>query len=218
MRARLLALATLSTAALAAPAALAGAPTPQVTDPAGDANFVDQGVGGPGVSAPFGSQSYGDVVSVLWASTKKAFTVTATLSGPPTPASGTTLVYRMLGQVADDASLYLGPVYYTTKSSDPAQPQSALRDNLDSEGATRLTPIDLPKISGSTITWTIPFTKLPKEFKKGKTITNLYFEVREIEDFHGQKVPDGVPSYGGATGLGVGVVDRGSSTSSFKVG
>src|SRR5438552_828890 len=111
MRARLLVLVALSAAALAAPAALAGAPAPQVTDPAGDANFVDQGVGGPSVSAPFGSQSYGDVVSVLWSSGKKAFTVTATLSGPPTPSSGTTLVYRMLGEVSGDSTLFLGPVY-----------------------------------------------------------------------------------------------------------
>lgn len=228
MRLRSLALVASAATVLLAPHALAAAPTPQVTDPSGDANFVNaQGepVPSPGMSAPFGSQAYGDVTAVLWQpyqvkqGRKKVFggfTVMTTLGAPPAPPAGTTLVYRMLGQANGDASLFLGPVFYTTKSSDPAQPQSALRDNLD--GATRLTPLALPKIAGSTLTWTVPVSALPKSFKVGSTLSNLYFEVRELEDFHGATVPAPVPVYGGASGLAVGVVDAGSSTSSFKVG
>jgi hypothetical protein len=49
-------------------------------------------------------------------------------------------------------------------------------------------------------------------------LSNLYFEVREIQDFHGQKVPDAVPALGGASGLATGVVDDGKSTGSFGLG
>ncbi len=145
------------------------------------------------------------------------FTVTTVLSAAPTPPAGTSLVFRMLGQVGGDAAKFLGPVFYTAKPSDPAQPQSALRDNLS--GATRLTPIDLPKIDGATMTWTVPASALPKEFAVGGTLTNLYFEVREIEDFHGQKTPDQTPQgLGGASGLATGTVDDGKTTASFVVG
>ncbi len=221
MRMRSALLAGTAALALAAPAAFAADAAPQVTDPSGDANFSANGpVTG---SAPVGNQDYADVTSVLWAPVKKngkttAFTVKATLTGAPTPPAGTALVYRMLGQVAGDSTLFLGPVYYTTASSDPAQPQSALRDNLGADKTTRLTKIDLPKIEGSTITWTVPVSAVPKEFKLGTSITNLYFEVREIEDFRGQSIPSAVPVYGGATGLGVGLVDNGQSEASFQVG
>jgi hypothetical protein len=226
MRLRSLVLVASAAAALAAPSAVASQPAPQVTDPAGDATFVNgQGfVNGPTASGPT-NQAYADVTAVLWRpytvkqgtrSVFGGFTVTTTLSAPPTAPAGTALVYRMLGQVDGDSTLFLGPVYYTSKSSDPNQPQSALRDDL--EGATRLTPLALPTITGNTMTWTVPASALPKEFKVGKKLTNLYFEVREIEDFHGVVVPSGVPSYGGATGLGLGIVDNGTSTSSFTVG
>lgn len=226
MRIRSAVLVAITASALATPLAFAGtsAPTPQVTDAAGDANFVnDQGQGNTGDNAtPVGNQTYADVLAVTWApdvvkgKRPTGFTVTTLLSAPPTPPSGTAVVYRMLGQVNGDAKLYMGPVYYTSAGSDPSQPQAALRDNLS--GVTRLTKIDLPKIDGSTITWTIPFTALPKEFKIGSALANLYFEVKEIEDFHGQSIPSGVPSFGGAYGLGTGLIDNGSSTNSFKIG
>lgn len=221
MRTRLVVLAGLSAVTLAAPLALA-APGPQVTDPAGDANFT--GNAPQSAALPVGNQAYADVLSVNWVPTtakvkKKTvvtgFTVTTVLSAPPIPPAGTSLVFRMLGQVGD-AAKFLGPVFYTAKPSDAAQPQSALRDNLS--GVTRLTEIPMPKIDGSSITWTVPASAFPKELARPTTLTNLYFEVRELQDFRGQKVPDGVPSVGGASGLAVGIVDNGKSESSFIVG
>lgn len=219
-----LVLAPLAALALAAPMALAAPPAPQVTDPAGDATFTATAQSGaPGI--PGANQAYADVLSVTWERTtttvkKKAvfsgFTVKVVLSAPPTPPSGTSLVFRMLGQVNGDSAKTLGTAFYTAVPSDPAQPQSAVRDTLT--GVTRLTKIDLPKIEGSTFTWTVPVSALPKEFTVGSTLANLYFEVREIEDFRGQKIPDGVPSVGGASGLAAGVVDDGKTTSSFVVG
>lgn len=232
MRTRSVVLTALTAATLAAPLALAATPAaPQVTDIAGDANFLSgQVVTGDGPLAgnnatPVGSQAYADVLSVAWSLNKAkvgkktkvvGFIVTATLSGPPAPPAGTTVVYRMLGEVNGDSTLYLGPVWYSSPLSDPTTPQSALRDNIT--GPTRLTKIDLPKIEGSTMTWKVPLTAMPKEFKAGGTLGNLWFEIREIEDFQGQKVPDDAPDYGGATGLGMGTIDNGTSTSSFKIG
>lgn len=218
--------------------ASAGAAAPQVIDKAGDANLLNsQGenaaldpVAIPDNNAtPVGSQAYADLLSVAWTPTtakvgkgKKAktvftgFTVKATLSAPPVAPAGTTVVYRMLSQVKGDASLYLGPVYYTSASA--GTPQSALRDNLGAGKVTRLTPIALPVISGSTMTWTVPVAALPKEFTLGTSVSNLYFEVREIESFAGQTAPAALPVIGGSTGLATGILDNGSSTSSFKIG
>jgi hypothetical protein len=215
-----------ATALSLVPAGAAPAPAPQVTDPAGDANFTPTVVEG-GQATPVGNQAYADVLSVLWApvttttvvkkrkvTTVTGFTVTATLSAPPTPAPGTSLVYRMLGRPGE--GLFLGPVYYTHKSSDPGIPQSALRDNLT--GVTRLVPLEMPVIKDATITWTVPLSALPKELKPRTTLTDLFFEVNEIEDFRGAQVPAGVPTFGGAYGLGTGQVDDGSSTSTFTLG
>ncbi|HVE74365.1 MAG TPA: hypothetical protein VNA30_04645 [Mycobacteriales bacterium] len=228
MRTRLaLLVAPAAASALALVPASAAPPAPQVTDPPGDANFTATAVEGGRETGGVGNQAYADVLSVTWAPVttvtkvgkKKvakvtAFTVETKLSAAPTPPAGTTLVYRMLGKPGD--GLFVGPVYYTTKSSDPTIPQSALRDNVT--GATRLTPIALPVIKDTTITWTVPLSVLPKEIKPGTTLTDLYFEVNEIEDFRGAQIPAGVPTYGGAYGLGFGQVDDGSSTASFKLG
>ncbi len=224
MRTRLVVLAPLVALAVAAPMALAAPAAPQVTDPAGDATFTATAQSGaPGI--PGANQAYADVLSVAYERTttvvkKKpifsGFTVKVVLSAAPTPPSGTSLVFRMLGQVNGDAAKTLGTAFYTAKPGDPTTPQSAVRDTLT--GVTRLTAIGMPKIDGATLTWTVPATALPKEFAVGSTLSNLFFEVREIEDFRGQKVPDGVPTYGGATGLAAGMVDDGKTTASFVVG
>lgn len=232
MRSRLvrpvLVAATVAATALALTPAGAAPAAPQVVDPAGDANFTPTAVEG-GEPTPVGNQAYADVLSVTWepttvtkvvkkkkVTTVTGFTVKTVLSAAPTPPAGTSLVYRMLGRPGGDDAAFLGPVFYTKKSSDPGIPQSALRDNLT--GVTRLTPIDMPKIDGSTITWTVPMSALPKELKPGTTLTGLFFEVNEIEDFQGAQIPAGVPSFGGAYGLGTGQVDDGSSEATFKVG
>jgi hypothetical protein len=225
MRVRPVLLAALAAVAVTVPSALA-APAPQVTDAAGDANFIGMAVSG-GASTPVGSQAYADVLSVTWSadkvtkkvkrksvSTLTGFTVTTVLSAPPTPPAGTSLVFRMLGKT--ETCPFVGPVLYTAKSSDPGIPQSALRDNCS--GETRLTEIPMPVVDGATITWKVPVSALPKEVPVGTVLKDLYFEVNEIEDFRGAQIPAGVPVFGGAYGLGTGQVDAGSSTSSFTIG
>ena len=211
----------LAALAVLAPSVHAAAPAPQVVDPSGDANGGANEPPTSDTALPAGNQAYADVVSVLWQTTKKTsvvkgkkvttvtgFTVTATLSGPPTPPSGTTIVYRMLG--ATPACGFFGVAYYTSKGSDPTQPQSAIRDNCN-DTDTRLTPIALPAIAGNTITWTVPMTAIPKDtkVKLGSKITGLWFEVREIEDFRVACLPDtGQTPYDKACGLGVGALDN----------
>jgi hypothetical protein len=220
---RTLALPLLLSVALAAPSMAATAPVPQVTDPANDANGGANHAAAADKPTPAGSQSYADVTSILWQTTKTTkkvgkktvttvtgFTVTATLSGPPTPPSGTSIVYRMLGTTA--ACPFFGVAYYTTKGSDPKQPQTAIRDNCNGASVARLTPIANPVITGSTLTWTVPLSAIPADtkVKVGSKITGLWFEVREIEDFHGVCVPDdgGATPYGNACGLGAGALDN----------
>lgn len=233
---RSVAVAAFAALAFAVPSATA-APAPQLTDPSGDANFVNGqglvvGTSAPAnESAPAGSQDYADVTSVQWQTTKvvkkvnkktvtivTGFTVTATLAGNPTPPTGTTIVYRMLGTTANCP--FFGVAYYSNKLKDGTSPQSAVRDNCNGS-ATRLTPIALPVISGHTITWTVPLTAIPKDtkVKVGTQLTGLYFTVTEIEDFQGQQVPSAAPLLGGSTGLGYGVIDNSTpGDASFKIG
>ncbi|HEX8002256.1 MAG TPA: hypothetical protein VF519_06140 [Mycobacteriales bacterium] len=216
------ALALLTTHVEAAP------PAPQVTDPSGDANFGANGTEQTtDQSAGAGSQDYADVVSVLWQSTKTTkkvkgrsvttltgFTVTATLAGAPTPPAPTSLVFRMLGSTPKCG--FFGVVYYTSKSSDPTIPQSALRDNCVNE-TTRLTEIAAPVIQGNTITWTVPMSKIPADtgVRGGTKVLDLFFEVRELQDFRGVCLPsedqlpeDAQTGFGGACGLATGIVDN----------
>ena len=217
--------------ALLTPAQAAG---PQITDPANDANFANgQGFvnGFNNNATPVGTQGYADVLSVQWTTlrttkvvkrkkvtTVVGFQVQTKLSAPPTPPQGTTIVYRMLGKTP--LCGFFGVAYYTTPLSDPETPQSAIRDNCVN-GTTRLTKIAPPYINGSTITWTVPLAAIPKDTKVGvgTLLTEVWFTVNEIEDFQGQKVPDQVPVYGGATGLGLGVVDDSyPGDAAYKIG
>src|SRR5687768_1464230 len=196
---------TLATAVALAP--WANAADPQVTDPAGDANFINNQatpqVPIPGDTAtPVGSQDYADVTSILWENAtvkgQPGFKVTVTLTGAPTPPAPTTIVYRILGKSAcEGTNPFFGVAYYTTPGSDPEQPQSAIRDNCV-DATTRLTAIDLPVIKDNTITWSAPLSAIPADagVKAGTTITDLYFEVVEIEDFQGVCVPDTPPICG----------------------
>lgn len=213
--------------AFLAPSVGAAPVAPQITDAAGDANFVNsQGNTGPyytipnNQQTPAGSQEYADVVSVQWSTlkaTKKVgkktvttvtgFQVVATLTGAPKPPDGTIVVYRMLGTTP--ACPYFGVVHYSSPLSDPTTPQTALRDNCNGATTARLTKIPAAVIKEKTITWTVPLTAIPKDTKVAlnSVLTGLYFTATEIEDFKGQKVPDNPVAYSGATGLGVGVLD-----------
>lgn len=229
---RRIVLPALAALALAVPP-VSAAPGPQITDPANDANFLNgQGfVEEDNHATPVGSQAYADVLSVQWTtlkSTKRVgrrtvttvtgFQVQTKLSAAPTPPQGTTVVYRMLGSTP--LCGFFGVVWYTTPLSDPTAHQSALRDNCNDK-PTRLTKIAPPVINGATMTWTVPLSAIPKDTKVGvgTLLTGLYFTVNEIEDFRGQKVPDDVPVYGGATGLGVGIVDDSiAGDAAYKIG
>lgn len=178
------------------------APAPQVTDPSGDANGGSNHAAATDKPTPAGSQEYADVVSVLWEPVKQTkkvkgknvtsvtgFTVTATLVGAPTPPAGTSIVYRMLGSTPK-CSIF-GVVYYTSKSSDPTIPQSALRDNCIDE-TVRLTEIPMPVIKDNTITWTVPMSKIPADsgVKQGTKLVDLWFETRELQDLKGVCLPE----------------------------
>ena len=207
--------------ALIAPSAQAAGP--QIVDPANDANFLNGQNLAPEVpndnETPVGSQAWGDVLSVQWTTLKTTkvvkrkkvttvtgFQVQAKLSAPPTPPQGTTVVYRMLGTTP--LCPFFGVAYYSTPLSDPTTPQSALRDNCGDK-PTRLTKLAMPVISGSTMTWTVPLSVIPKDTKVGvgSALTGLYFTVTEIQDLKGQKVPNESPVLAGATGTAYGLVD-----------
>jgi hypothetical protein len=226
-RRRLLALPALAALVLSVQPAGAAA-KPQLVDPPNDANFSGNAVSN--ADAPVGNQAYADVLAVTWEPVRAkkkvgrktvtvvtGFTVTTKLAAAPTPPAPTSLVFRMLGSTPRCG--FFGVAYYTAKPGDPTQPQSAIRDNCN-DSPTRLTAIAMPKISGSTIKWTVPLSKIPKDtgVKLGSTISSLWFEVREIEDFGGNCLPDddGMTGYGGACGLGVGVVDNSPTTSTAK--
>jgi hypothetical protein len=231
---RLLVLPALAALSFALPSFATTPPAPQVVDPAGDANGSANAVYDE--SAPVGNQAYADVTSILWKTTTKTtkvkkktvttvtgFTVTLTLSGPPTAPTGTEVVYRALGTPpcpGGGTSAFFGVVYYTQPDANGVNPQSALRDNCT--GTTRLTPIALPVIAGNTITWTVPLSVVPADtkVKAGTTLTGLWFETREIENFpSGVCFPAPVPTYGGSCGLGAGTLDNsqaGTATYTLK--
>ena len=163
------------------------APRAQVVDPAGDANGGTYWARDPDMVTPAGSQAYGDVTALRFATTKSTrrsgrgtvttvtgFTVTMTLSAAPTPPADATGIYRVF---TFGPKCILGFEHYTRPLPDATQPRTAVfdicRDSL------RRTPIRPPVINGATMTWTIPLTAIPREneVSVGTTLTNLHFEV-----------------------------------------
>lgn len=213
--------------ALLAPHVEAAPAAPQITDPSGDANLTGNAVYD--TATPVGNQDYADVVSVLWQSTKATkkvkgknvtsvtgFTVTATLAGAPTPPAPTQLVYRMLASTPNCG--FIGVVYYTEKSRDETIPVSGLRDNCGGI-PTRLTPIAMPKITGNTITWTVPLSAIPKDTKvnAGSKLVDLWFEVRQLQDY--QTCTDAsTPEVGRTCGAANGVMDNSQKMGTFTIG
>lgn len=236
---RLVVVPALTVLAFLAPSVSAAPPLPQVTDPANDANYLN-GQRNATLSfvpndhvTPILSQTYADVRSILWqpVTVKKkvgkktktivtGFTVTTTLQGAPTVPSPRTVVYRMLGTTPQCG--YIGVEWFSSKVSDPSVPQAALYDNCQgNDKPARHTAIPAPLISGNTIKWTVPLALIPKDAKvnAGSTFQGLYFATIEVNDYKGQRIPDGVPGQGGTTSLVFGTLDEsepGAATFTLK--
>ena len=169
-------LATAAAAAGIAVAALPGhaatAPKPQITDPAGDANAVnDQGVvtGGPipGDAAGPADVAQADITSVQLATTfasKKShgklvkvptgFTVTMTLSAAPTVPD---VFYRVAAGSASCDNLFFE---YSTAPNDSEPGSARCAATLPAPSG----PVALKSVvvKGNSITWTVPIKSIPK--------------------------------------------------------
>jgi len=179
----ILALALASAVALGTWAS-AAAPAPQVTDPASDANYLNDNsplvlpVNNPANNnpTPVGSDGGSDILSIQWATLKsvktkkaksvvKGFTVTMTLTEAPGTAG---VLYRATGETADCTQVWFQ--YYT---DDPkTTPQGSLRHTCD--GAVVVVPV-ATKVVDKTIVWTFEFgaKDLPKVIKAGTEIIDL---------------------------------------------
>lgn len=186
MRSTVLRTAALSAVALGAVTCLpahAAAPfkTVTITDTAGDANGLnDQGIAPPtpGTATP-SDYSAGDIVSIAWTTlgkkTKPAgFKVVMTLAAAP--SAGT--IYRVTTATGDCSTFWLN---YTAYPDGPTK--ATLQHNCpgftstSTTGGTESDPVDAA-VSGSTITWTVPSSVLPKSIKKGTAISSLSGETR----------------------------------------
>ena len=183
MRTRLLALAAAGGLAVAAlPAHAAGAPKPQVTDPTGDANAINnqgepQSV--PSQSTP-ADLAAADIVSVRFATTfatrvvhgervKKptGMTATLTLAAPPTDPF---INYRI-----DVNATQCAPLFFEYSTS-PAGRGTDLRCPGSIPVATPDTLLAVSKavVKGNTITWSVPLKSLPV----GTTLSSLEADTR----------------------------------------
>jgi hypothetical protein len=183
MRTRLIGLAAAAGLAVAAfPAHAASAPKPQITDPAGDANGVnDQGLGLPVPSSATPIDNSGaDITSVLFQTTfvtkkvkKKTvkvpsgFTVTLNLSAAPAVqtdfrVSATTAGCGSSGSVRFE---YSTSVAQTGGSADCF----GLTTNTAYAGVTTA-------VKGSAITWTVPI----KDFPVGTVFSGLNASTRSV--------------------------------------
>ena len=170
-------------AVVALPGHAATAPKPQITDPSGDANAInDQGLGSPVPSVPSVStgpadDSAADISSVTFASTFKVkkvkgktvkvptgFTVTMKLGAAPVPET----FYRITAAIPSCTDLF---IEYGT---DVAAGGTAMRCPA-LPGATG-TDYSVPDavVKDSTIVWTIPVSALPA----GTTLSTLHAETR----------------------------------------
>jgi hypothetical protein len=164
-------------AGFAAPS-VAATPRPQVTDPKGDANGLnDQGVGAPVPSASTPVEDSGaDILSVLFQSTfttkghKKVpsgMTITLTLAAPPTPEH----IYRVTATApscSGGAQLFFE--YTTTVGA--ASPGGAR-----CPGTVKSTAVPVTSVvtKGDSIVWTLP---LSVSIAKGEHLTGLGADVR----------------------------------------
>jgi hypothetical protein len=184
MRARLV-LATATAAALSLLLPGAHAAGPQVTDPASDANHINDNapivlpVNNPANNnpTPVGSDDAADILSIEWKTTKKKATVTGfqvvmTLKAAPTKSG---LLYRATSETADCSTLWFQ--YY---SSNPGNtPQGSLRHTCDGSAAVVAIPT---KVVKNTIVWDFAFAdkNMPRLVKTGTEIIELGGHSREF--------------------------------------
>jgi hypothetical protein len=160
---------------LATTASAGGPAAPNVltfTDPAGDHVPTDDGNDilsvtyttsgviapkGPGKGRGKGNQAY----------TPKALVVTMTLAGPPSAVPGTLYEIDAVTSGCGDLLLYFTP------GVDGSGGLVDCGSEPDATGSTT-TSLDVePEVQGSTVTWTLPFSMLPKEVGVGSTISEF---------------------------------------------
>jgi len=180
MRIRLVAAAAVAGIAVAAtPGFAAKAPKPQIMDPAGDANGVnDQGTGGqvPSTTTP-ADDSAADITSVTFASTFKikkvkgkkvkvptGFTATMKLGAAPVPET----FYRITTSIPSCDSLF---IEYGT---DVATGGTAMRCPALPGGDETDYTIPNAVVKANTIVWTVPVAAL----SAGTTLSALHAETR----------------------------------------
>ena len=180
MRIRLATAVAVAGIAVAALPGHAATPKPQISDPAGDANAVnDQGAGAPIPSTSTGpaDDAAADITTVAFASTFKikkvkgktvkvptGFTVTMKLGAAPVPET----FYRVTASIPSCDSLFLeygtDVAFGGTAMRCPALP-----------GATGVDyTIPNAVVKAGTIVWTVPVAALPA----GTTLSSLHAETR----------------------------------------
>ncbi len=188
---RTLALAAVFATAAATPALAASHPKPHprpapslrpstplvVTDKAGDANGInseshavpaDPSQTGPAqmASADILSFSLGRLDNKK---TVLGLTASMTMSAPP--AAGA--IYRIQAATATCTTFWIAYAF----PAGPDSPSASLRENCGGATSTTTTKIDAA-ISGNTITWSLPFSILPKDIKVGTVISNAFGETK----------------------------------------
>ena len=193
MRSTLIRTAAVAAAALAtvsvspSHAATAKFKATSITDAAGDGNGLNgQGLEDtPSQSTP-SDYSGGDIVSIDWTTTGTAkkptgFQVVMKLSGAPSPGT----IYRVTTATADCTTFWLtytvfadGPTSGSLQHNCPGFTATGTTAAVPLLSKTESDPLTTVAVNGSTITWTVPATALPKAIKKGTAITKLSGETR----------------------------------------
>ena len=188
---RLLALAALSSVALATTGL--AAPKPQVVDPKGDA---------------YGGVAGTDIQSVLFQVTRKGkrgtLTITMTLDAPPNRTPG--VLYRVLG-----TQNRCGDFQFSSAATVALVEQNQVVMNCGEPDATTGEPITIinvsPETVGNKLVWTVGLRELPDEMQSG-TMSDLRAFVTVADPVTGiLNATDFVP---GAA------IDVANGTSSFK--
>jgi hypothetical protein len=151
-----------------------------ISDATGDGNGLNgQGfVSGQSTTTP-SDYSGGDIVSISWKTlgtkTRLAgFQVVMTLSSAPSPAT----IYRVTTATGDCSVFWLTyTVYPDGPTSGGLQHDCPGFNPTNTTGSSETVELS-PVVSGSTITWTVPSSSLPKAVKKGTKITELSGETR----------------------------------------